>query len=132
MLSGKLLRITAVSAIFAAHGGLGTASAAPIAAPQDAPASKDAPKRSDRSKYAGITSLIEAHRAAQVKMVKLWRTIKAGEGNEKTSKDYQEAQLAVQKASNKVTQFINREQWSEADRAELNKMWAEALEKPID
>jgi hypothetical protein len=132
MLSGKLVRITAVSAIFAAPGMLHAGPASLPAAPQDAPAPKEAPKRSDRSKYAGITSLIEAHRAAQVKMVKLWRTIKAGQGDDKTSKDYQEAQLAVQKASNKVTQFINREQWSEADRAELNKMWAEALEKPID
>ncbi|MFM7797609.1 MAG: hypothetical protein ACKPBA_01320 [Planctomycetota bacterium] len=127
MLRRNLLRIAAVSAIFALPAGL---QAAPSA--QDKPAGTEAPKRSDRSKYAGITGLVEAHRAAQVKMVKLWRTIKAGEGTEKTSKDYQEAQLAVQKASNKVTQFINREQWSDADRAEMNKMWAEALEKPIE
>jgi hypothetical protein len=132
MLNGELLRITAVSAIFAAAGSLHAGPAARPAIPQDAPAAKETPRRSDRSKYAGINGLIEAHRAAQVKMVKLWRTIKAGQGDDKTSKDYQEAQLAVQKASNKVTQFINREQWSDADRAELNKMWAEALEKPIE
>lgn len=84
------------------------------------------------SDFPGLKPLVAAHRDEQVKMVKLWRTIKEGQGDDKTSKDYQEAQLAVQKASNKVTQFINREQWSEADRAELNKMWAEALEKPID
>ena len=132
MLSGKLLRITVVSAIFAAPGALHAGPSAMPAAAQDAPAPKEAPKRADRSKYAGITSLIEAHRSAQVKMVKLWRTIKEGNGDDKTSKDYQEAQLAVQKASNKVTQFINREHWSEADRAAMNKMWTDVLEKPID
>jgi hypothetical protein len=31
-----------------------------------------------------------------------------------------------------VTQFINREHWSEADRAAMNKMWTDVLEKPID
>lgn len=117
-----------VSAIFA----LPQAAFAMSATPQDAPAGQEAPKTANRSKYAGITSLIQAHRTAQVKMVKLWRTIKAGQGDDKTSKDYQEAQLAVQKASNKVTQFINREQWSQADRTEMNKMWAEELEKPIE
>lgn len=127
MLRRNLLRIAAVSAIFALPAPL---QASPLV--QDKPAGAEPPKRSDRSKYAGINGLIEGHRDAQVKMVKLWRTIKSGQGNDKTSKDYQEAQQVTQAASNKVTQFINREQWTDADRAEMNKMWAEALEKPIE
>ena len=134
MILRNALSIAVVSVIFAAP-------ALAAAAPQDPdgqdPAQKQAdepkqPKRSNASKYAGINDLIKSHREAQVKMVKLWRTIKAGQGDDKMAKDYEQAQVKVQEASNKVTQFINREHWSEADRAAMNKMWTDVLEKPID
>jgi len=131
MLSGKLLRITAVSAIFAAPGALHAHPAAMPAAPQDAPAAKEAPRRADRSKYAGITSLIEAHRAAQVKMVKLWRTIK-DKGDEKTAAEYKAQQERVGKASEKVANFIARDKWSAEDQAEMQRLWAAELEKPVE
>jgi hypothetical protein len=132
MILRNALSIAVVSVIFAAPA---VASAAPQDPAGQDPAQKEEPKqpkRSNASKYAGINDLIKSHREAQVKMVKLWRTIKAGQGDDKMAKDYEQAQVKVQEASNKVTQFINREHWSEADRAAMNKMWTDVLEKPID
>ncbi len=31
-----------------------------------------------------------------------------------------------------VTKFISQERWTDADRAAMNKMWADELEKPIE
>jgi hypothetical protein len=64
-------------------------------------------------------------------MVKLWQSMKAGDVSEKTREAYKVAQIATQKSSNKVTQFINQERWSEEDRAAMNKLWTDELEKPV-
>jgi len=83
------------------------------------------------SKYGGLMPLVRAHREDQVKMVKLWQSMKAGDVSEKTRDAYKAAQIAAQKSSNKVTQFINQERWSEEDRAAMNKLWTDELEKPV-
>ncbi|MFM1935821.1 MAG: hypothetical protein RI990_780 [Planctomycetota bacterium] len=83
------------------------------------------------SKYGGLMPLVRAHREDQVKMVKLWQSMKAGDVSEKTREAYKVAQIATQKSSNKVTQFINQERWSEEDRAAMNKLWTDELEKPV-
>jgi hypothetical protein len=102
-------------------------------APQDPVSKQDAPaKKSDAGKYAGITSLIREHREKQTAMVKLWREIKKGNSDEKTRDQYKAAQIAAQQASNKVTKFISEERWNDADRAAMNKMWADELAKPTE
>jgi hypothetical protein len=125
MIITSMARIALVSVIFAAPA-LAQAPAGD-APKQDAPA-----KKSDTGKYAGITSLIREHREKQTAMVKLWREIKKGNTDEKTRDQYKDAQLASQKASNKVSEFIARERWNDADRAAMNKMWADELAKPIE
>ena len=122
MIITSMARIALVSVIFAAP-----ALAQDPAPKQDTPATK-----SDTSKYAAISSLIREHREKQTAMVKLWREIKKGNTDEKTRDQYKEAQIASQKASNKVSEFIARERWNDADRAAMNKMWADELAKPIE
>lgn len=117
-------RIVLVSLIFAAP-------ALAQAPAGDAP-SKASPKQSDAGKYAGIKPLIREHRAEQVKMVKLWQAMKAGSVDEKTREAYKDAQLRTQQASNKVTRFMAEERWTDADRAIMNKMWTDELEKPVE
>jgi hypothetical protein len=127
MIITSMARIALVSVIFAAP-----AFAQDPAPKQDAPKQDAPPTKSDTSKYAGITSLIREHREKQTAMVKLWREIKKGNADEKTRDQYKEAQLASQKASNKVSEFIARERWTDADRAAMNKMWADELAKPTE
>jgi hypothetical protein len=103
-------------------------SAAPAAAmPMRAPA--PAAPSQDAGKYGGFMPLVRAHKEAQDKMVALWQAIKGGDVSEKTRDDYKKAQDATQKASNKVTQFIGQERWSEEDRAAMTKIWTDELEK---
>jgi|LakMenE01Jun11ns_1017448.scaffolds.fasta_scaffold9658646_2 hypothetical protein len=83
----------------------------------------------DAGKYGGFMPLVRAHKEAQDKMVALWQAIKGGDVSEKTRDDYKNAQVAAQKASNKVTQFISQERWSEEDRAAMTKIWTDELEK---
>ena len=126
MIITSMARIALVSVIFAAP-------ALAQAPAGDAPAKQDTPaKKSDTGKYAGITSLIREHREKQTAMVKLWREIKKGNADEKTRDQYKEAQLAAQKASNKVSKYIAEERWNDADRAAMNKMWADELAKPTE
>jgi hypothetical protein len=127
MIITSMARIALVSVIFAAP-----AFAQDPAPKQDAPKQDAPPTKSDTSKYAGITSLIREHREKQTAMVKLWREIKKGNTDEKTRDQYKDAQLAAQKASNKVSEFIARERWTDADRAAMNKMWADELAKPTE
>lgn len=110
--------------------------AAPAAAtaPSSAPASAGAHVAAavpvqDAGKYGGFMPLVRAHKEAQDKMVALWQAIKGGDVSEKTRDDYKGAQVAAQKASNKVTQFISQERWSEEDRAAMTKIWTDELEK---
>ncbi len=126
MIITSMARIALVSVIFAAPA-LAQAPAGDTPAKQDTPA-----KKSDTGKYAGITSLIREHREKQTAMVKLWREIKKGNADEKTRDQYKEAQLASQKASNKVSKYIAEERWNDADRAAMNKMWADELAKPTE
>ncbi len=126
MIISSMARIALVSVIFAAPA-LAQAPAGDTPAKQDTPA-----KKSDTGKYAGITSLIREHREKQTAMVKLWREIKKGNADEKTRDQYKEAQLASQKASNKVSKYIAEERWNDADRAAMNKMWADELAKPTE
>lgn len=126
MIITSMARIALVSVIFAAPA-LAQAPAGDTPAKQDTPA-----KKSDTGKYAGITSLIREHREKQTAMVKLWREIKKGNADEKTRDQYKEAQLAAQKASNKVSKYIAEERWNDADRAAMNKMWADELAKPTE
>ncbi len=126
MIISSMARIALVSVIFAAPA-LAQAPAGDTPAKQDTPA-----KKSDTGKYAGITSLIREHREKQTAMVKLWREIKKGNADEKTRDQYKEAQLAAQKASNKVSKYIAEERWNDADRAAMNKMWADELAKPTE
>ena len=126
MITTSMARFALVSVIFAAPA-LAQAPAGDTPAKQDTPA-----KKSDTGKYAGITSLIREHRDKQTAMVKLWREIKKGNADEKTRDQYKEAQLAAQKASNKVSKYIAEERWNDADRAAMNKMWADELAKPTE
>ena len=126
MIITSMARIALVSVIFAAPA-LAQAPAGDTPAKQDTPA-----KKSDTGKYAGITSLIREHREKQTAMVKLWREIKKGNADEKTRDQYKEAQLAAQKASNKVSKYIAEERWTDADRAAMNQMWSEELAKPTE
>lgn len=126
MIITSMARIALVSVIFAAPA-LAQAPAGDTPAKQDTPA-----KKSDTGKYAGITSLIREHREKQTAMVKLWREIKKGNADEKTRDQYKGAQLASQKASNKVSKYIAEERWNDADRAAMNKMWADELAKPTE
>ena len=126
MIITSMARIALVSVIFAAPA-LAQAPAGDTPAKQDTPA-----KKSDTGKYAGITSLIREHREKQTAMVKLWREIKKGNADEKTRDQYKEAQLAAQKASNKVSKYIAEERWNDADRAAMNQMWADELAKPTE
>ena len=87
------------------------------------------PTVQDAGKYGGFMPLVRAHKEAQDKMVALWQAIKGGDMSEKTREDYKKAQDATQKASNKVTQFIGQERWSEEDRAAMTKIWTDELEK---
>ena len=48
------------------------------------------------SKYGGLMPLVRAHREDQVKMVKLWQSMKAGDVSEKTRDAYKAAQIAAQ------------------------------------
>ena len=112
------LAILAASCLLAAP-----AAARPAAVPAPAPAAQDA------GKYGGFMPLVRAHKEAQDKMVALWQAIKGGDMSEKTREDYKKAQDATQKASNKVTQFISQERWSEEDRAAMTKIWTGELEK---
>jgi hypothetical protein len=112
------LAILAASCLLAAP-----AAARPTAVPAPAPAAQDA------GKYGGFMPLVRAHKEAQDKMVALWQAIKGGDMSEKTREDYKKAQDATQKASNKVTQFISQERWSEEDRAAMTKIWTDELEK---
>ena len=132
MIITSMARIALVSVIFAAPA-LAQAPAGDTPAKQDPAPKQDAPaKKSDTGKYAAITSLIREHREKQTAMVKLWREIKKGNTDEKTRDQYKDAQLAAQKASNKVSEFIARERWTDADRAAMNKMWADELAKPTE
>ena len=83
----------------------------------------------DAGKYGGFMPLVRAHKEAQDKMVALWQAIKGGDVSEKTRDDYKKAQDATQKGSNKVTQFMSQERWSEEDRAAMTKIWTDELEK---
>jgi hypothetical protein len=85
----------------------------------------------DAGKYGGFMPLVRAHREAQDKMVALWQSIKKGDVSDKTRDDYKKAQEAAQKASNKVTQFISQERWSDEDRAAMTKIWTDELEKTV-
>jgi len=116
--SAPSLAILAASCLLAAP-----AAARPAAVPAPAPAAQDA------GKYGGFMPLVRAHKEAQDKMVALWQAIKGGDMSEKTREDYKKAQDATQKASNKVTQFISQERWSEEDRAAMTKIWTDELEK---
>ena len=126
MITTSMARFALVSVIFAAPA-LAQAPAGDTPAKQDTPA-----KKSDTGKDAGITSLLREHRDKQTAMVKLWREIKKGNADEKTRDQYKEAQLAAQKASNKVSKYIAEERWNDADRAAMNKMWADELAKPTE
>lgn len=120
------MRLAAPSIAFLAASSLWAATAAtgaPSAAPVPASALQDA------GKYGGFMPLVRAHKDAQDKMVALWQAIKGGDVSEKTRDDYKKAQDATQKASNKVTQFIAQERWSEEDRAAMTKIWTDELEK---
>ena len=99
------------------------------AAAAPAPAPALASPAQDAGKYGGFMPLVRAHKEAQDKMVALWQAIKGGDVSEKTRDDYKKAQDATQKASNKVTQFMNQERWSEEDRAAMTKIWTDELEK---
>lgn len=128
----SMARIALVSVIFAAPA-LAQASAGDAPLAQDPAPKQDAPaKKADSGKYSGIVPLIRTHRDKQAAMVKLWREIKKGNADEKTRDQYKAAQLAAQEASNKVTKFINQERWTDADRAAMNKMWSDELEKPVE
>jgi hypothetical protein len=116
--SAPSLAILAASCLLAAP-----AAARPAMVPAPAPAAQDA------GKFGGFMPLVRAHKEAQDKMVALWQAIKGGDMSEKTREDYKKAQDATQKASNKVTQFISQERWSEEDRAAMTKIWTDELEK---
>jgi hypothetical protein len=103
--------------------------AAPAAAGMSMCPSAPAAPVQDAGKYGGFMPLVRAHKEAQDKMVALWQAIKGGDVSEKTREDYKNAQVATQKASNKVTQFIGQERWSEEDRAAMTKIWTDELEK---
>ena len=103
--------------------------AAPAAAAMPMSPSAPAAPAQDAGKYGGFMPLVRAHKEAQDRMVALWQAIKGGDVSEKTRDDYKKAQDATQKASNKVTQFIGQERWSEEDRAAMTKIWTDELEK---
>ena len=134
MTSANLQRVALLSALLALPALPAAAQTPPAGggAASGRQATPPAKKKTDTSKYSELDSLVKVHRAAQVKMVKLWKQIKAGQNDEKTHDAYKAAQIDAQKASNEVTKYINREGWSAEDRAAMNKMWSEALEKPID
>ncbi|MFM8642912.1 MAG: hypothetical protein ACKOEP_08785 [Phycisphaerales bacterium] len=104
-------------------------SAMPAGAAAPSPASALASTAQDAGKYGGFMPLVRAHKVAQDKMVALWQAIKGGDVSEKTRDDYKKAQDATQKAINKVTQFMKQESWSDEDRAAMNKIWTDELEK---
>ena len=104
--------------------------AAPVAAmASSAGSALAAAPAQDAGKYGGFMPLVRAHKEAQDRMVALWQSIKGGDMSDKTRDDYKKAQDATQKASNKVTQFISQERWSEEDRAAMTKIWTDELEK---
>ncbi|MBU3684449.1 MAG: hypothetical protein FGM39_10640 [Phycisphaerales bacterium] len=103
--------------------------AAPIAADAAPTVPAPAAPAQDAGKYGGFMPLVRAHKDAQDRMVALWQAIKGGDVSEKTRDDYKKAQDATQKASNKVTQFMAQERWSEEDRAAMTKIWTDELEK---
>lgn len=123
----RTLSSLAVSAIFAVLGP--GALAADHAGPGGALAA--APAQQAKS-YPGLMPLVSAHRAEQVKMVKLWQKIKSGQGDDKTAEDYKEAQARTAKASAKVSDYIEDDKWSVEDRLAMQKLWAAELEKPIE
>jgi hypothetical protein len=84
------------------------------------------------SDFPGLKPLVAAHRDEQVKMVKLWRTIKEGKGDDKTAAEYKAQQDRVGKASEKVSDFIARDKWSAEDRIEMQRLWSAELEKPVE
>ncbi len=84
------------------------------------------------SDYPGLKSLVAKHCEVQREMVKLWRTLKEGKGDDKVAADYKAAQERVAKASEKVSEFISRDKWSDADRAEMQRLWAAELEKSVE
>ena len=119
------MRLAAQSIAILAASCLSAVSATAAPSPALAPAST----AQDAGKYGGFMPLVRAHKDAQDKMVALWQAIKGGDVSEKTRDDYKKAQDATQKASNKVTQFMNQERWSEEDRAAMTKIWTDELEK---
>ena len=130
----RTLFVLAVSGIFASHG-VASAVAVPAGTFRNSgavasPATAALPQ--DAARYPGLMPLVNAHRAEQVKMVKLWKTIKDGKGTDKTPEEYKEAQIRVQKASNKVDEYIANDKWSVEDRVAMHKVWAAELEKPIE
>lgn len=113
-----------------ATSGVSETSAAALAASSGIPLAAAAPQQA--KSYPGLMPLVSAHRAEQVKMVKLWQTIKSGNGDEKTAEKYKEAQERTAKASAKVSEYIEDEKWSVEDRLAMQKLWAAELEKPVE
>jgi hypothetical protein len=97
-----------------------------------APSARVAVPEKTMSDFPGLKPLVAAHRDEQVKMVRLWRTIKEGKGDEKTAAEYKAQQERVGKASEKVANFIARDKWSAEDQAEMQRLWAAELEKPVE
>jgi hypothetical protein len=113
----------------------GAAIAAPAAMPggeNPSPGDVVAPQAADSSRYPGFAELVNAHREAQVKMVKKWRELKGqSPPQEATFAEYRRLQEETQKASGKVTKFIQQSKWTEDDRKELNRIWNDVLSKDV-
>lgn len=98
----------------------------------DAVAALHTPQAADSGKYPGFMALVDAHREAQVKMVKKWRELKGqNPPSQATFEEYNRLQLETQKASGRVTKFIQQSKWSEDDRKALNKIWNDVLSKDV-
>jgi hypothetical protein len=96
------------------------------------PAPAVAPPEKTMSDFPGLRPLVAAHRAEQEKMTRLWRSIKEGNRDDAVKAEYKAQQERTMAASNKVSDFIARDNWSAEDKATMQRLWAAELEKPFE
>lgn len=115
--------------------GAGVAAPASAAGAENGPQAAEtalAPQAADAGKYSGFMDLVNNHREAQVKMVKKWRELKGQTPpTEATMQEYKKLQEETQKASNKVTKFMQQSRWTADDRKAMEKIWGDVLAKDV-
>ncbi|MBL9141685.1 MAG: hypothetical protein JNK53_07445 [Phycisphaerae bacterium] len=113
--------------------GLGIAATAVASGAENRPQAPEiALAAQDAGKYSGFMDLVNAHREAQVKMVKKWQELKGQNPvSETTMEEYKKLQVETGKASNKVVKFIQQSRWTDEDRTAMNKIWSDVIAKPV-